>query len=153
MRSTSTPQQNAIRYADGRRTVRPAALVHALLLGAEHDDQGCCYRQRSSTSVSCKVAFDISRISGLSNTMVVRTLDDSVRSFPAEYDAASKRIVLIKERDRPSLTWSRQDPTHVIVVGTFRGTPLTMRLRRIDQDLLLVREGLHWANAEAFFNK
>ncbi len=94
-----------------------------------------------------KVAFDSPRLQGFPHTMVVRTLDDRVQSFPTDFEPGTKQIVLTEEPGRPSLNWNKEDSTHLVVSGTLRGTPITMRLRRIDQDLPLVKYEWHLTGA------
>jgi hypothetical protein len=62
--------------------------------------------------------------------LAVKRADDSRRAVPMS-----------------AFGWSRPDPDHLVLQGTFAGDALTVRLRRIDESkYLLVSRGFHWIN-------
>jgi hypothetical protein len=80
--------------------------------------------------------------------MTVRTMDDTVTTFGAEYDAAKSTVTLNK---KDGLTWMRPDAEHVTLAGKVGSDTVSMRLRRIDASKFrLVSRGFHWINELPF---
>jgi hypothetical protein len=76
----------------------------------------------------------------------VRTTDDRALSFGAEY--RDSRVTL---KNMGELTWSRPDPDHVVLEGTYMGSPVTIRLSRVDMNkFLLLNRGFHWISEMPF---
>jgi len=78
----------------------------------------------------------------------VRMMDDSPKSYGAEYDTAKNIVTLTVGEDmsqRYPLTYLRPDADHVLLQGTLAGDNLSVRLRKIDTSkFLLVNRGFHW---------
>jgi hypothetical protein len=82
--------------------------------------------------------------------LTIRMMDDTVRRYPAQYDAAKSTITLDK---KGTLTYSRPDADHVVLQGTMSGSPATIQLVRIDPStFLLFNRGFHWIS-ELPFNR
>lgn len=78
----------------------------------------------------------------------VRTNEDKVLSFPAEYDR-DHSVVTLNKQDR--LEYSNPDTDHVELKGSLNNSPVTIRLRRIDTSkFLLLSRGFHWINEMPF---
>ncbi|PWT91933.1 MAG: hypothetical protein C5B56_03095 [Proteobacteria bacterium] len=85
-----------------------------------------------------KVAVDFQ------NGFTVRMTDDTTRFFQTDYDLPKSAITVNK---KDTLGWTRPDPDHVVLSGTWEGTAITIRLRKIDASkFLLVSRGFHWIN-------
>ncbi len=87
-------------------------------------------------------------------TLVVRRMDDAQR-YRAEDDPEKKTLSLLSGRDpnapKPLLNYSRPDPEHVVLEGTYENAALNVRLRKVDEGkYLLVNRGFHWINEQAF---
>jgi len=83
--------------------------------------------------------------------LTVRTVDDSVKSFPTEYDTARRALSIGKETGFGSVTWTRPDSTHLVLEGTIQGSPVVMSLRRIDTEMFLPKSRfLLFGDAKAF---
>jgi hypothetical protein len=70
-----------------------------------------------------------------------RLRDGRVANLPAEYDVAKQMITLNK---RASYRWSKQDGNVLVWTGAWDGKEITIRMRRIDETLLLRTRGFHW---------
>ncbi len=86
----------------------------------------------------------------------VRTMDDAPHIFFSEYDAKKNSLTFSGDPDKSKksvFTYSRPDPEHVVLQGTFINDPLVIKLKRMDPSkFLLVNRGFHWIN-ERPFNK
>jgi len=78
------------------------------------------------------------------NGFTVRMTDDTTRFFQTDYDV-SKSAITVNKKD--TLGWTRPDPDHVVLTGTWEGAAATIRLRKIDASkFLLMSRGFHWIN-------
>ncbi|HEV2444317.1 MAG TPA: hypothetical protein VGS58_00285 [Candidatus Sulfopaludibacter sp.] len=82
----------------------------------------------------------------------LRLMDDSPRSFGAEYDAANKRLTLTTpDKQKNVFQYSQPDADHVVLEGRLGGANLVVGLRKVDvQKFLLVNRGFHWINERPF---
>jgi uncharacterized membrane protein YphA (DoxX/SURF4 family) len=78
------------------------------------------------------------------NGFTVRMTDDTTRFLQTDYDTTKSTVTLNK---KDTLAWTRPDPDHVVLSGALEGSPVTIRLRKIDATkFLLVNRGFHWIN-------
>ncbi|UQA62093.1 hypothetical protein [Polyangium aurulentum] len=85
----------------------------------------------------------------------IRMMDDSQKRYRGQDDAEKKTLTLMSSPDAPAtvLSYSRPDPEHVVVEGTYENAALNVRLRKVDEGkFLLVNRGFHWVS-EYPFNK
>lgn len=74
--------------------------------------------------------------------VTVRTVEDTVLPFGAAYE---NNTLTLNKKDQ--LAWSWPDPDHLVLQGSFNGSPATIRLRKIDTSkFLLLSRGFHWIN-------
>lgn len=101
--------------------------------------------------------------------VTISMMDDKLANYKSAYDGSKNTLTLspITPCDFPSgaplsreargcpadearkstLTYSRPDPGHLTLKGTFEGAPLSVQLRRIDESkFLLLSRGFHWIN-------
>ena len=95
----------------------------------------------------------------LNTTMFVRMADDSTHSYVADYDTAHSTVQWFdtspattgaqgKRAQIATLVWSRPDPDHLLLSGTFEGAQAAIRLRRVDQTLPLLTHRFHWVSVQ-----
>ncbi len=78
-----------------------------------------------------------------------RLRDGRVVSQAVEYDVAKQVITFNKNAP---YRWSRQDGDRLVLSTTWEGKDITIRMRRIDETLLLRTRGFHWIQ-EIPFNR
>jgi hypothetical protein len=71
----------------------------------------------------------------------IRMRDGRVVSQAAEYDVAKQVITFNKNS---AFRWSRQDGDRLVLSTTWEGKEISIRMRRIDEALLLRTRGFHW---------
>ena len=86
----------------------------------------------------------------------IRLMDDSLKGYSAEYDAARNTVALSAAGNKSSkstLAYARPDADRVVLQGTLGSDAVAIRLRRIyTSKFLLVNRGFHWIN-ELPFNR
>ena len=85
--------------------------------------------------------------------IAVRMTDDTVQWLSTDYNPANSTVVLNKKVGLASLRWSRPEPGHLVLEGTYKDAPISMQLRRIDQELRLPNSRFEWVSDEVNFNK
>lgn len=81
--------------------------------------------------------------------VTVKMMDDSLRGYQAQYDAAKSSVMLTAPNDKKkySLHYARQDADHLAIEGSLPDGTVAMRLRKIDRSsFLLMSRGFHWIN-------
>src|SRR5262249_40862467 len=75
-------------------------------------------------------------------------MDDSVRRYRMEYDAAAGKVTLKQGEDKEYvLAVTRPDPDHLEVDGTIDQDHFSARLKKMDLDAMpLAGRGFHWIN-------
>jgi uncharacterized membrane protein YphA (DoxX/SURF4 family) len=92
------------------------------------------------------------------NGMTVRLANDTVQRFRVEEDAEKKTLSLVTfipgqgpTGEPRVLNYSRPDPEHLVIEGTFQNEVLNVRLKRMDtSQFLLVNRGFHWVSEFPF---
>jgi hypothetical protein len=89
-------------------------------------------------------------IADFPGSIAVKTMDDKLRSYGAEYSKTGNTLTLFEGADRSKgykLACTRSDPDHLALDGTIGSDALSLRLRRIDvSKFLLLSRGFHWIN-------
>jgi hypothetical protein len=84
----------------------------------------------------------------------VRMMDESPKFFGTDYDAARSTVTLSDSGGANKLgafSYSRPDPDHVLLSGSWSGGAVAIRLRRVDTaKLLLNGRGFHWISEYPF---
>lgn len=88
------------------------------------------------------------------NRATFRLMSDSVQRFTMTLDTASRQMQLTARFD-PQLvhtfSYERPDPDHLVLNGVIDGDTVVLRLRRFDeQRLLLVSRGFNWIQEQPF---
>ena len=77
--------------------------------------------------------------------LAIRTSDGSVRFLTTAYDEPKQVIALTDYGDgNDSYRWSETETGRLVLTGTRPGAGVPIRLRRIDEKLLLRTRGFHW---------
>lgn len=78
--------------------------------------------------------------------------DGARKVYRMEYDAERRELKLtdFKTEETSTLVVTRPDPLQMTVEGTLDGEAMTIRLKRIDQDMLLVKRGFRFVNEFPF---
>jgi uncharacterized membrane protein YphA (DoxX/SURF4 family) len=90
-----------------------------------------------------RVAFDTP------DSFTIRKRDGRLGYYQVEYDVAKQ---MFKVKNDITFRWSRQDGNVLLLTGAEGGKETTIRLRRIDETLLLRTRGFHWVQ-EVPFNR
>ncbi|MBJ6759757.1 hypothetical protein JGU66_03220 [Myxococcaceae bacterium JPH2] len=91
----------------------------------------------------------------LRNRVWVRTVGDTMSRFTAEIDPQAQSLVL-REGSGPAATslsfhYTALDAEHLLLEGTLRDTPVSFRLRKLDETRLpLVSRGFNWIQETPF---
>jgi uncharacterized membrane protein YphA (DoxX/SURF4 family) len=89
-------------------------------------------------------------IADFPGSIAVKTMDDKIRSYGADYSKTGNTLTLFEGADRSKgykLVYTRVDPEHLLLNGTMGGDALSLRLRRVDvSKFLLLNRGFHWIN-------
>ena len=81
---------------------------------------------------------------GSSDVLIVRSMTGQTRRYPLESGAAT---IGLRSADgqRHLLDWSRPDPDHLLLQGSFQGERLSVRLRQLGEaQLPLLHRGITW---------
>jgi hypothetical protein len=112
--SSATYAQSAVK----RRSVRPA------LYGIYEVDE-------RSAGNWAKVIIDSP------SAFIIQAVDGSLRRYQMEGDAG--RLVVSSASERSELVWEHLPDEHAVVRGTFDGSPLVVKLHRVDRQVPLLR--------------
>jgi hypothetical protein len=89
-------------------------------------------------------------IADVPGSIGVKTMDDKLKNYRAEYSKTGNTLTLFEGSDRSKgykLVYTRLNPDHLTLDGTIGGDALSLRLRRIDSSkFLLLSRGFHWIN-------
>jgi hypothetical protein len=78
-----------------------------------------------------------------------RMMNDAPHAFAAEYKSKEKKIELTDNQDKSKtvLKFDRPDFEHLNLEGNYKGAPIAMKMKRIDETkMLLISRGFHWIN-------
>jgi hypothetical protein len=81
------------------------------------------------------------------DSFTIRGRDGRPGYYQVEYDVAKQMFTI---KNGIALRWSRQDGNVLLLTGTVGGKETTIRLRRIDETLLLRTRGFHWVQEYPF---
>jgi hypothetical protein len=75
-------------------------------------------------------------------------VDDAERSFMLENDETKRTLALkSKKWGELTLSYTRPDPEHMTLAGTYDGDPIALTLKRADESKMeLIHRGFHWVN-------
>jgi uncharacterized membrane protein YphA (DoxX/SURF4 family) len=89
-------------------------------------------------------------IADFPGSIAVKTMDDKLKSYRAEYSKTGTTLTLFEGSDGSKgykLVYTRLNPDHLTLDGTIGGDTLSLGLRRIDSSkFLLLSRGFHWIN-------
>ena len=89
-------------------------------------------------------------IADFPGSIAVKTMDDKIINYGADYSKTGNTLTLFEGADRSKgykLVYTRLDAEHLLLDGTMGGDALSLRLRRIDiSKFLLLNRGFHWIN-------
>jgi hypothetical protein len=78
--------------------------------------------------------------------------DGTRNGYRMELDVEGRELKLtdFNTEATSTLAVARPDPLHLTIEGTLNGEVMTIKLKRIDQDMALVKRGFHWVNEFPF---
>ena len=86
-------------------------------------------------------------IIGGTQRLQLRMMNDTPRGFAADYKTKEKTIEVTDNQDKSKsvFKFDRPDFEHLNLEGTFKGSAVAVKLKRVDETkLMLLSRGFHW---------